>query len=222
VLSEIYDVAEITTITPVLAEWTGENSGTQRTLALWEDYSLTDKVRSCDEDPYYCLEERLLLGLESAGKLPSDYTKDPNALSLFPMLLERSGLRVEPKEGYTDSDPYGGILIEALDNTGDRLLFVGAFGGRVSDDHLPYYEILFEWSDDASAWVFVRGQQFFYDSAGIEGLEWYAAWFALSIYGITLAFAVFVLWWVALWLAGRLRRPWSVQSPPSRKSDDFV
>lgn len=154
--------------------------------------------------------------------LPLDYTENSDAIMLFPELLESSGLRVEPKEGYIDSDPYGGILIEAVDRAGGNVLFMGAYGGRFSDDHLPYYEMIFKWNEDASNWVFVRGQQFFYDSAGIEGLEWYVAWFALSFLGIVLVFALLVLFWAGSWLSGGHRKFVAVDRPENHIRDDCV
>ena len=82
-------------------------------------------------------------------------------------------------------------MVDAADRLGRRLLFLGLTGGEESNDHHPYYELLFRGQAGASDLSFARGQRFFYDVAGMEGFEWYLGWPLLTIPSIIAGFVVF-------------------------------
>jgi hypothetical protein len=116
---------------------------------------------------------------------------------LFP-LLQQTSILAEPEEGYNDSDLLQGVVIDALSKSGQRLVFVGLNGRQLSNDHFPYYEIVFTGDTGSSALSYMRGQRFFYDVAGIEGAEWFLVWPFLALAGVVIGFVivtVFMLIW---------------------------
>ncbi|HBA85785.1 MAG TPA: hypothetical protein DCZ95_17010 [Verrucomicrobia bacterium] len=120
-------------------------------------------------------------------------------------LIVGSGLLANPEEGYSRADFLAGILVDAYDQTGARLIFACLGGRQQSNDHYPFYEFVFEEPPNSDGLNLVRGQRFFYDVAGIEGLEWYVMWPVLSVIAIVVGFTAFTVA-VGLWmLLGRKR-----------------
>ena len=76
--------------------------------------------------------------------------------------------------------------MEARTRSGSRLVFLSATGGQVSNDRYPCYEMVFERHPQSGQVTFIRGQRFFFDVAGIEGLEWFGIWFIISLSGVML------------------------------------
>ncbi len=190
VLREIHEVAEVTAVVPIMTQ--ADEQG-NRTIIPQSDYSLADQLEYARKDPYYGLDERLLLALNDRKLLPETVqTVMPDIPALFP-LIQRTGILARPEDGYEDGDLLMGVLVMARTATGQRYMFVGAHGQQVSNDHRPYYEMLFAATGPSNTNDFVRGQRFFYDTAGIEGAEWYLMWPALSLFGIPLGFLAFTL-----------------------------
>ena len=63
-------------------------------------------------------------------------------------------------------------MVEAQGRDGRPLLFIGVRGGEVSNDHHPYYEFLFSNESSGGNLKLLSSQRFYYDVAGMEGMEW--------------------------------------------------
>ncbi len=190
VLSEIDQIAEVRAVIPVEIKW---NDDGDRTVVVWEDFSLAERVADGKEDSYYCLDERLLLALEQRELLPSTHSTTLIEFPALYPLIKGSGLLAVPDEGYEDSDIIQGVVVDAVDESGARAVFLGIRGRQVWNDHYPYYEMLFLGRTGSSELTYVRGQLFFYDVAGIEGLEWYVIWPYLSVVGVAAGFFVLTI-----------------------------
>jgi hypothetical protein len=187
VLREVRDLAKVTAVVPVKAA-AGESAS--RALIADDEFVLGQAVGIGRADPYYCLEERLLIAVEDRGLLPRQPSADLGALpELFP-LIRQTGILAKPDRGYEDADQLRGVVVDGVSQKGKRLVFVGVVGQQLSNDHYPYYELLFAGEPGAVNLRFVRGQRFFFDVAGIEGLEWYGIWPVLALIGILIGFAV--------------------------------
>jgi hypothetical protein len=91
--------------------------------------------------------------------------------------------------------------------------FAGVRGGEVSNDHHPYYEFLFTTDSPGAAPKLLSSQRFYYDVAGMEGVEWPVLLPVFALYGLipTIPLQGFLLW--------RARRRRRVQSDdPTRKT----
>lgn len=187
VLEEIRVIERVSAVIPV--KTVSEKEGRRR-LVVQNDYTIADRLAYGKQDSYYCLDERLLLALEKRGILPSKHTGDLSGLPDLYMLVRDSGILAQPTEGYNDSDMLSGIVVDALDRSGDRLVFLGLTGLQLSNDHYPYYELVFAATSRSKDLSLIRGQRFFYDVAGIEGAEWYMIWPFLALVGIIVGFPV--------------------------------
>lgn len=191
VLREINRLATVPVVIPV--QTLKDENGHCR-LALDEDDTLSERVKYGHDDPYYCLDERLLLALEQHQLLPPDFSSDFPDMPDFHARIAQTGILAQPDEGYSDSDLLHGVVIDGTDSAGRRLVFAGMAGRQLSNDHYPYYEMLFSSSDGTNGLRYVRGQRFFYDVAGIEGAEWYVFWPTLSLLGIVIGLVAIALW----------------------------
>lgn len=204
VLDEVHQIASVENVIPV--ETIADSAG-NRTVVVNEKFSLAERLAHGRDDPYYCLDQRLLLALDDSGMLPTNHATSLSDLpDLFP-LIGKTGILVAAEEGYDESDLLRGTVIDARGKTGERMLFLAVKGGQVSDDHYPYYEMLFIAPDSAAELTYVRGQRFFYDDAGIEGLEWYVAWPYISLAAVALGLVGLTLGWTIWWLVRRLKHP---------------
>ena len=105
VLSEIYEVSSVTSIS-VLTQNGIPYSG-------WDKGDpLEKRVARCNEDPHYCLDERLLVSLGSRVPLPKIEERELGTFPELLPLLESSGLLPDPDEGHA-GPPAGGIIVEA-------------------------------------------------------------------------------------------------------------
>jgi hypothetical protein len=185
---EMRDIKTVSAVIPVKTVSEGKD---HRRMVVRDDYSIADRIVDAKKDAYYCLEERLLLALEARSILPSRPSTNLSGLpELFP-LVRGSGILVAPDEGYEDADMLSGIVVDATGRSGQRLVFLGLTGMQLSNDHYPYYELVFSGTGGTQALSYIRGQRFFYDVAGIEGAEWYAIWPFLALVGIIGGFLVF-------------------------------
>jgi hypothetical protein len=180
-LPEANGIREVKAVIPVK---TKKHDSGECFMTVDNDFSLVERMSYAEDDPYGCLEERILLDLKRKNLLPRGCSLDLGDLSGMYQLIASSGVLATSEKGYSSSDNLWGVVVDGLDGAGGRLLFVGLMGAEVSNDHHPYYELIFRESAGKNGWTFLRGQRFFYDVAGIEGLEWYAIWPMLSLLGI--------------------------------------
>jgi len=108
-------------------------------------------------------------------------------------LVSGTGLLAEPQDGYTSAGLLRGVIVDARTRSGSQLVFLCATGQQVSNDHYPCYEMVFERHPQSGQVTFIRGQRFFFDVAGIEGLEWFGIWFIIALPGVMLALSIVTL-----------------------------
>lgn len=172
-------------------------------------YDLNEQLEFGRHDSYYCLEQRVLLELDRRGTLPAVVSAD---LTVFPDLhrrLSESGALAASSGGYDSAKGLRGVIVGDLAD-GLRVVVIAAQGGEVSNDHYPYYELAFGASHAGDRLAYLNGQRFFYDVAGVEGLEWYAMWLILGPPALLVA----TIAWLILEAVRRARRT----SRPSARS----
>jgi hypothetical protein len=135
-------------------------------------------------DPYYDLDSRVPRALVKRGLLPPAGRQQlpPETLARLYARLAATG-RVD-FGGYPGPMAFDGVVIEAASPSGEPLLFVGVTSGAVSNDHHAYYEFLFDESPGRPAGsppISVR--KFYYDVAGMEGVEWPTITLVLGVLG---------------------------------------
>lgn len=141
----------------------------------------------------YAISERILDDLANRYLLP---TKPAQTFDGFPdlvALIHKSGVLVPSEKGYNSAHQMSGVAVRALDKSGSPFLFIGLRGGQESNDHYPFYEMLFRGNNDSSEFHLIRSQVFYFDVAGMEGWEWPAIWLYIAIPGIVLGLLIFVI-----------------------------
>ena len=189
-LSEISEIAKVKSIVSFKTEL--DDSG-KRTMVSDAAYSLADRIASGKKYGDDCLEERILIDLERRNLLPVAFATTLDGLPDLYALITGSGALASSSKGYDSSAQLRGIAVDATDKSGTRLVIFGLTGGQLSNDHYPYYEMLFRGQKEAAELSFARCQRFFYDAAGMEGFEWNVIWLFLSIPGIVLGIVVFTI-----------------------------
>jgi len=195
VLPEVSSVASVSAVIPITTE--AEDDGTRR-IVVQNEYSIVDRIAYGRKDHYYCLSQRLLLALDDAGLRPSSHTGELTDLPILFPLIKGTGILADHEEGYNDSDLLSGVVVDTLDQSGDRLVFIGVSGRQLSNDHYVYYEMVFTGNTGSPDLSYKRGQRFFYDVAGIEGAEWYLVWPFLAVAGAGIGFVVLAAFTLAL------------------------
>lgn len=193
VIRSLNDILEVKAVIPVK---TGTGTSGERNIIVDAEYQIP-KDLSQGRDDYYCLQERVLIFLSDNNLLPENLTLDLADLTELHSLIAQTGILIEADEGYDDSDLLRGIVVDGLDEKGERLVIAGVRGRQVSNDHFPYYEIAFKGKqrDDL---VFISGQHFFYDVAGLEGVEWEAFFIYFSLFSVPaglVGFTVILILW---------------------------
>jgi hypothetical protein len=112
-------------------------------------------------------------------------------------LIEGSGALEMSDPGYRSSHQLDGLAVDAVDREGKRMLILAFRGGQLSNDHYPYYEMLFRAPQDPARLEFVRSQRYFYDAAGMEGFEWYVIWPVLAVPAMIIGMVIFCAMGVA-------------------------
>ena len=180
------EVATIETVERVIAVEMAESSAPQ--FAAVKEISPFDRPSS-----HYFLEERQLHALIEAKLLAANYTLATNRefANLYRPLVG-TGMLVEAEPGYEDqSDSLEGLIVVGSTATGEHLALVSLTSGRqVSNDHYPYYELVFEIDPVTNELTFQQGQQFFFDIAGFEGFEWYSFWWMYGLLGLMIVLPV--------------------------------
>ena len=180
--------------------------------------TIDEAIRHGRHDSYYCLSARALIALQDRGALPLDpRPMDPDRLSWLYDIVDRTG---HLEAGGTYDDDYGrthpyteakhlkGVVIEALGADGAPIVFIGVSGGEVSNDHYPYYEFLFSGVSTRGGPELLSWQRFYYDVAGLEGMEWPAIFVIFSIIEFAIALPSMMLIRLTFWIcAVTSRRP---------------
>jgi len=202
-LTEFGEVARVTAVIPL---WTETNDDGSRRIVLEEDFTIGSALNHGRQYPYYNLMERGLYVLEREGLLPEQHSTDLGTLPpLFP-LISATGVLAAADKGYEDSDLLEGILVDGIGEDGRRLVLIGLKGQQVSNDHRPYYEFAFSAPAESKNLIYVRGQRFFFDVAGIEGMEWYVIWPMLALPGLVVGSIIFTVVALAWRWRRRLRK----------------
>jgi hypothetical protein len=177
----IFDAGKVLSVT-IVKTASGESG---RTLVPDTSFSITQRIQYGRDDVYYRLGERALIALQDQGRLPTDPpAMNADRLARLYGVLSRTG-RIEAGEsGYQDAEDLRGVVIEAEGADKKSLLFVGVQGGQVSNDHYPYYEFLFSDAGDLKDSKLLSTQRFYFDVAGIEGMEWPVFFIGFSALGI--------------------------------------
>lgn len=172
----------VISITPVSTERQADGTGI---FVVDGSYSISNRIKYGRSDSYYCLDARILIALEDKGKLPDSPNRmEAELLSSLYGRLDSSGILVEGDPGYDEAKLLHGVVVEAVGKDNQRYVFVGVKGLEVSNDHRPYYEFLFKTGKQTSELKLLSCNQFFYDVAGIEGLEWPIMFLYLSGFGL--------------------------------------
>jgi len=100
-------------------------------------------------------------------------------------LVAQDDFNLPESLAYAKKEPY--------ECTSERMIFLGLDGQQVSNDHYPCYEFLYTGTKGSGDIKFKRSQRFFYDVAGIEGVEWYVIWPYLSLIGITVTSLITII-----------------------------
>jgi hypothetical protein len=114
---------------------------------------------------------RGLVGLDNRGLLPAEAMApewlDPKLLY---QTVADAGIFVRGEPGHDKAGCLGGYVIEvSLPAKGPRLLLTAA-GPEVSNDHHPFYEVVFR--REGTRLIQERKRVTFFDIAGVEGAEW--------------------------------------------------
>jgi hypothetical protein len=175
---------KVLTITPVTTKVQEDKS---KVFVAGSRSSIHESIEDGRNDRYYCLDARVLIALEDSGKLP-DSPEQMNAELLGSLYeqIDKSGLLIEGKPGNDQAKVLRGVVIEALGKDKERYVFVAVKGYPVSNDHRPYYELLFKADNQISDIRLLSRKQFFYDLAGIEGVEWWFMFLNFSGLGLLL------------------------------------
>jgi hypothetical protein len=152
---------------------------------------IIQEIASGQVDPYYSLGERALIDLMDEGRLPPNpiCVSDEEAAPLH-RLIEATNLLESDAPGYHNARALSGAVIRAIGPGGVRLLFIGVRGGEVSNDHYPYYEFLFKEPPAGGKPELLSFQRFFFDVAGVEGIEWPAFFTMFSLAGLFVSLPV--------------------------------
>jgi hypothetical protein len=189
VLPELRNVKRVNWVVPVETV----NSGGVVSFNNLIDYSYEDAFIWAKRTPYYNLDSRNLILFVSMGLILPELSRLPPEGPDYYALVRDTGIFVSPDPGYKRSALLRGLIISAIDSEGRELVLIAANGGELSNDHYPYYELLFEKQPGTGKFALLSSQYFFFDVAGIEGLEWYFIWFVYSMLGGYVALPLILL-----------------------------
>jgi hypothetical protein len=165
----------------------GEAPARLEFLAVDPQFGPSEKV-PLDED--YPFRGRDLLALRKGGAMPAQPATMPvERLDPFYRSLQNSEVLLVDGSGGTEIE---GTVFELEGSAGEPLLFVSGNGSQVSNDHYPYYEMLFSAADPAKP-VLLSSRRFYYDVAGMEGAQWHVILIVCAALGILLIIPLAVL-----------------------------
>jgi hypothetical protein len=170
--------------------------GAERALVANADYSIDQLIDYGRTNDYYSLGERALIALRDRGRLPTTPpTMSPERLARLYGVLARTGWLEAGELGYEHAKDLRGVVIEAEGDDGGPLLFVGVQGGEVSNDHYPYYEFIYSGRSAGGDPILLSAQRFYFDVAGIEGMEWPVFFVGFTAMGLVLSVPATLLGW---------------------------
>jgi hypothetical protein len=117
-------------------------------------------------------------------------------------LVEKTGLLEAGEPGYVDAKQLHGLVYELEGAGGEALMLVAARGGEVSDDHYPYYEVLFE-GDGQGGWRLASTRRFYFDVAGMEGAEFPVLGVMFSGMGLWVTIPLALVIWLVMMMRER-------------------
>ena len=178
------EAKSLVSVDQVVAVTTGEPASTK--FQIDDSYAKDDAYLP---DDYYFLDERHWVTLVENGVLPADFSfeQELGLLTNFYQQLSATELLATPTPGYEDNAQYlEGVVTIGTTANGEQLALASLKGGQMSNDHYPYYEMVFHIDPATQALTFVRGQRFFYDLAGLEGAEWPALWILFTVVALSI------------------------------------
>jgi hypothetical protein len=138
---------------------------------------------------------RLPVALIERGLLPtSEQAVDASVLRAFKTALAERGLLRQGNPGYGQATDLQGHIAAGKDHNGRDIYVAALVGGEVSNDHLPYYEMVAA-PVGSDRVTITRFRFYWWDRAGLEG---FAHWFG-GIAGVTVVIVVWFL--VSVWLS---------------------
>lgn len=219
-LRAIHELQSVEQILPLDIDFDGDYESrpgwSPQFLPITTTYDVPAALKRLQKDSY-CLSERLLSALDARGLLSRDAPRPVpegtagTSLDLVALrdVIKASGWLVEGSGSYDGGDRLFGLVIDGTRRSGERTLVLGVRGLQVANDHYPYHE--FEFRVTPSGGMELRdAQRFYFDVAGIEGLEWYVAWTLLTAAGL-------IPWLVIVTLALSIRR-WRLRRVSSAMS----
>jgi hypothetical protein len=189
-LTEVSEIANVQAIIPFVTD--SDESGLRR-IAPEPDQSLPEWLAAGKKYGAEGLDTRVLVELDRRKLLPTAFASTFNGLpELYPLIVA-SGILAASSPGYDSARNLNGLIVNATNKSGDRIVLLCFRGGQVSNDHYPYYELLFRGPPDSFELSPVTSIRFFYDAAGMEGFEWYVILIFLAIPGILVGFTIFTV-----------------------------
>jgi hypothetical protein len=118
--------------------------------------------------------------IPSVGSPP---TLAPERITTLRSLIESTASPVSGEYGNGLGESRGSAQVfQLLGPAGEPLLFVSLHTGELSNDHLAYYELLYD--DSTTPPTLLDRRQWYFDVAGIEGAEFVPLSIAFSILGL--------------------------------------
>lgn len=188
ILSELDSLTTVEQVIPVV-----KSDVISTEFKVDANYSKKDAYLATD---YYFLDERHWVTLVDKGLLPNDFgfEQDLGIFKNFHQQLQTNRMLATLTAGYeSEAETMQGVITVGTANNGAQLALVSLKGGQVSNDHYPYYEMVFHIDPSNSTLTFVRGQRFFYDIAGMEGAEWQSIWLIFLIFALCLVLPMLTL-----------------------------
>jgi hypothetical protein len=190
----------ILTITPVSTISTEQG----KTFAIRSDegkYHQKDKCLYGRRDPYYGNTDRIFMAFQDrASHYPDlygwfevyhDMTQKlaEQQLQILYQKIVQTGKLVQSEPGYPDGDEVHGNLVEFLDTHERKWIYAGVGTAQIENDHYAFYEVIFSLNANTNEWEpeVISFQKFFYDVAGMEGVEFNFFPF-LGVGGLLLSF----------------------------------
>lgn len=179
-LEELHRYAKIRNIVTVMITG-GGNFGGKGGIDDVEECAKASDLYHDKESAYYAAAV-----IRDLGLLRGASSTDLGDLAELPTHFAATGLLAEDDPGYESLRDLDGICIDGFDAKGNSLIYLNLQGGEVSNDHHPHYEFLFR--RGSAGLTYVRGQMYYFDAAGIEGMEWYIVAPFLTLITLPLAF----------------------------------
>jgi hypothetical protein len=145
----------------------------ERFTSAWPAGSGAAALKECAADVNYEPGDiplgRLAAILVARRLLPaSDQPVDPSLVPRMTAVLAGRGLLWPGEAGYTSATTLIGHVATGKDATGKRLVVAALRGGQLSNDHYPYYEVLFS-IPSSDRLELRRFHAYRFDIAGLEG-----------------------------------------------------